>query len=126
LSGGVMIGLSAICCIAGYILNSSYAKKYGEPAIQWKLFVLQLICVCGALTQIPGDEISSRFLFWIAAAVLAYAAGLWKCRERAKHLGAEPADVAGAMTAQALLPVGSAFLFMMILGVVVFGFVWAH
>lgn len=126
MSGGVMIGLSAICCIAGYILNSSYAKKYGGPAIQWKLFVLQLICVCGALTQIPGDEMSSKFLFWIAAAVLAYAAGLWKCRERAKHLGAELADVAGAMTAQALLPVGSALLVMVILGMVVFGFVWAH
>ena len=126
MSSDIMLGISAICCIAGYILNSAYAKKYGEPSIQWKLFALQLICICGALTQIPGDELSSGFLFWIAAAVLAYAAGLWKCRERAKHLGAEPADVASAMTAQALLPVGSAFLVMVILGMIVFGFVWAH
>ena len=121
-----MLGLSAICCIAGYILNSAYAKKYGEPAIQWKLFALQLICTCGALTQIPGDELSVQFLFWAVAAVFAYTAGLWKCRGRAKRLGAEPADVAGAMAAQAVLPIGSALLVMVILGMIVFGFVWAH
>ena len=121
-----MLGLSAICCMAGGILNSTYAEKYGESAIQWQLFALQLICTCGALTQIPGDELSVKFLFWTAAAVSVYAAGMWKCRERAKHLGAGPADVAGAMTAQAVLPIGSALLVMVIVGMIVFGFVWAH
>lgn len=126
MSSSVMLGLSAICCIAGCILNRSYAKKYGEPAVQWKLFALQLICTCGALTQVPGDELSVKFLFWTAAAVFAYMAGLRKCRGRAKQLGAEPADAAGAMAAQAVLPVGSALLVMMILGMIVFGFAWAH
>ena len=126
MSSGVMLGLSAICCIAGCILNRSYAKKYGEPAVQWKLFALQLICTCGALTQIPSDELSVQFLLWTAAAVFVYTAGLWKCRGRAKHLGAEPADVASAMAAQAVLPIGSALLVMMIVGMIVFGFVWAH
>jgi len=126
LSSGIMLGLSAICCIAGYILNSTYAKKYGEPAIQWKLFALQFICTCGVLIQIPGDELSLKFLFLLAVAISAYAAGMWKCRECAKLLGAEPADVAGAITAQAVFPIGLALLVMMILGMIVFGFVWAH
>ena len=126
MSSGVITCLSAICCLAGFILNSTYAKKYGKPAIQWKLFALQLICICGALTQIPDNGLSFKFLFWTAAAVSAYAAGLWKCRERANHLEAEPADVAGAMTAQAVLPIGSALLIMMLAGIIFFGFVWEH
>ena len=121
-----MIGLSAICCISGFILNSMYAKKYGEPAIQWRLCILQGFCVGGLLSHMPGDELSLRFLFWLIAVAVSYAAGLWKCREHAKQQGAAPGDVAGAMAAQAVFPAGVALAVIMVAGMFIFGFLWAH
>ena len=126
MSSVVIIGLSAICCISGFILNSLYTKKYGEPAIRWKLCILQCSCVAGVLSHMPGDELSFRFLFWIIAAAVSYAAGLWKCREHAKQQGAGPGDIAGAMTAQAVFPAGVTLAVMMVAGMFIFGFLWAH
>ena len=85
MDSGVMIVLSVICCVFGFFLNRTYAKKYGEAAIQWKLFALQVIGIGGALTQLPADEISFRFLFWITVTFLSYGAGLWLCRQHAKR-----------------------------------------
>ena len=126
MSSVVMIGLSVICCISGFILNSMYTKKYGKPAIQWGLCILQSICVGGLLSHMPGDELSFRLLFWLIAVAVSYAAGLWKCREHAKQQGAAPGDVAGAVTAQAVFPPGVALAVMMLAGWFVFGFLWAH
>lgn len=126
MSSVVMIGLSVICCISGFILNSMYTKKYGKPAIQWGLCILQSICVGGLLSHMPGDELSFRLLFWLIAVAVSYAAGLWKCREHAKQQGAAPGDVAGAVTAQAVFPPGVALGVMMLAGWFVFGFLWAH
>ena len=126
MSGGVMIALSVIGCVVGFLLNRAYTKKYGEPAIQWKLFIVQVICIIGALSQLPDGEVSFRFLFWAAVALLSFVAGLWLCRQHAKNQQAEPGDTAAAMAAQALLPLGVALVIMMIAGVFVFGFLWAH
>ena len=126
MSEGFIAGLSVIGCVVGFFLNSTYAKKYGEPAIQWKPFVLQLICTGGALSQLPGDEVSFRFLFWITACAVAYAIGLWLCRQHAKKQQAEPGDTVCAMAAQAVLPFGAALAFMILAGMILFGFVWAH
>ena len=90
-----MIVLSVICCVVGFFLNRTYATKYGEAAVQRKLFVLQVIGIGGALTQLPTDEISFRFLFWIVVTLLSYGAGLWLCRQHAKRQQAEPGDVLG-------------------------------
>ncbi len=126
MSEGVITGLSVTGCVLGFFLNRAYAKKYGDAAIQWKPFVLQFICIGGALSQLPGDEVSFRFLFWITACVAAYAIGLWLCRQHAKKQQAEPGDTVCAMTAQAVLPFGAALAVIMIAGMVLFGFVWAH
>ena len=126
MSSVVMIGLSALCCISGFILNSIYAKKYREPAIQWGPCILQSICVGGLLSHMPGDELSLRLLFWFIAVAVSYAAGLRKCREHAKQQGATPGDIAGAMAAQALFPAGVALAVMMVAGIFIFGFLWAH
>ena len=123
---GVMIGLSVIGCGLGFFLNRIYAHKYREAAIQWKPLILQLICIGGALSQLPGDEVSFRFLFWIAASVVSYAIGLWACSQHAKKQNAEPGDTVCAMAAQAVLPFGAALLVMMLMGMAVFGFIWAH
>ena len=101
-------------------------KKNGKPAIQWGLCILQSICVGGLLSHIPGDELSLRLLFWIIAVVVSYAAGLWKCREHAKQQGAAPGDIAGAMAAQAVFPAGVTLAVMMVAGMFIFGFLWAH
>lgn len=126
MSEGVITGLSVTGCVLGFLLNRAYARKYGDAAIQWKPFVLQLICICGALSQLPGDGVSSRFLFWIAASAVAYAIGLWLCRQHTKKQQAEPGDTVCAMAAQAVLPFGAALAVIMIAGMVLFGFVWAH
>ena len=121
-----MIILSVICCVVGFFLNRTYAKKYGEAAVQWKLFVLQVIGIGGALTQLPGNEISFRFLFWITVTFLSYGAGLWLCRQHAKRQQAGPDDTVVAMAAQAILPVGAAVVILLATGMIAFGFLWAH
>lgn len=126
MSEGIITGLSVTGCVLGFFLNRAYARKYGNAAIQWKPFVLQFICIDGALSQLPGDEVSFRFLFWITACVAAYAIGLWLCRQHAKKQQAEPGDTVCAMAAQAVLPFGAALAFIMIAGTILFGFVWAH
>ena len=126
MSEGVVIGLSVIGCVLGFFLNRAYVSKYGEAAVQWKPFILQFICTGGALSQLPGEEVSVRFLFWIIAAVLSYAAGLWFCGRHAKKQKAESGDTVCAMAAQAVLPFGAALLVMMLVGMAVFGFIWAH
>ena len=121
-----MIVLSVICCVVGFFLNRTYATKYGEAAVQWKLFVLQVIGIGGALTQLPTDEISFRFLFWIVVTLLSYGAGLWLCWQHAKRQQAEPGDNVVAMAAQAILPVGAAAVILLAVGMIAFGFLWDH
>ena len=126
MSGGVLVGIATVCCIFGFVLNSMYVKRYGEPAIQWKPFVLQVVFLCGALSQFPGEDASCWFLFWAAGAVFSYAAGLRMCQEHARKQQAEQGDAIRAMAVQAILPIGSSLAFMMLTGMILFGFVWAH
>ena len=121
-----MMVLSVICCVLGVFLNRSYAKKYGEAAVQWKLCALQFICIGGALIQLPGDEMSLQFLFWIVASVISCAAGLWLCQQHAKRQQAGPGDTVVAMAAQALLPFGAAVVILLAAGMIAFGFLWDH
>ena len=117
MNGSILIAAALVCCASGFVLNSMYAKKYGEAAVQWKLFALQVICIGGALTQFPGDKLSLRFLFWLIASVVSCAAGLWMCRA---------GDTVVAMAAQAILPVGAAVLILLASGMIAFGFLWDH
>ncbi len=126
MDSGVMIVLSVICCVIGFFLNRTYATKYGEAAVQWKLFVLQVIGIGGALTQLPVNEISLCFLFWITVTLLSYGAGLLLCRQHAKRQQAGPSDTVIAMAAQALLPVGAAVVILLTAGMIAFGFLWDH
>lgn len=126
MSSGVLVGITIACCVSGFVLNSAYTKKYGKSAIQWKPLVLQCIFISGALSQLPGEDASCWFLFWAAGAVISYAAGLWMCREHAQKQQAEHGDIIRVMTAQAILPPGAALVFMMLTGMIVFGFVWVH
>lgn len=126
MSGSVLTGIAFVCCISGFVLNSMYAKQYGEPAIQWKPFILQSICICGVLSNLPDGELSGVFLFWATATVISYVSGLWLCRQHAGKQNAGPGDTASAMAAQAIFPLGIVLAVMMIAGMVVFGFMWAH
>ena len=126
MDGSILIVAAFLCCAFGFLLNSMYAKKYGDPAIQWKLFALQFICVGGALMQLPGDEMSLRFLFWIIASVVSCAAGLWLCRQHAKSQQAGPADTAIALAAHAMFPFGVAAAILLAAGMIAFGFLWDH
>ena len=126
MDGSILIVAAFLCCAFGFLLNSMYAKKYGNPAIQWKPCVLQFICIGGALTQLPGDEMSLRFLFWIIASMISCAAALWMCRQHAKSQQAGPGDTVVAMVAQAILPVGAAVLVLLAAGMIAFGFLWDH
>ena len=126
MDGSVLIATAFLCCAFGFLLNRMYAKKYGNPAIQWKPCVLQFICIGGALTQLPGDEMSLRFLFWIIASLVSCAAGLWLCRQHAKSQQAGPADTAIAMAAQAMFPFGAVAAILLAAGMIAFGFLWDH
>ena len=126
MDGSVLNIAAFLCCAFGFLLNRMYAKKYGDPAIQWKPCVLQFICIGGALTQLPGDEMSLRFLFWIIASVVSCAAGLWMCRQHAGRQQAGAGDTVVAMAAQAILPVGAAVVILMAAGMIAFGFLWDH
>ncbi len=126
MNGSILISAAFLCCAFGFLLNSIYAKKYGNPAIQWKPCALQCICIGGTLTQFPGDEMSLRFLFWIIASVVSCAAGLWLCRQHAKGQLAGPGDTVLAMAAQAILPLGAAVVFLLAAGMIAFGFLWDH
>ena len=126
MNGSILIATALVCCVFGFLLNRIYAKKYGDPAIQWKPCVLQFICIGGALTQLPGDEMSLRFLFWIIASMISCAAALWMCRQHAKSQQAGPGDTVVAMVAQAILPVGAAVLVLLAAGMIAFGFLWDH
>ena len=126
MDGSVLIIAAFLCCAFGFLLNRMYAKKYGDPAIQWKPCALQFICIAGALTQFPGDEMSLRFLFWIIASGVSCAAGLWMCRQHAGRQQAGAGDTVVAMAAQAILPVGAAVLILLASGMIAFGFLWDH
>ena len=126
MDGSILIVAAFLCCAFGFLLNSMYAKKYGDPAIQWKPCALQFICIAGALTQFPGDEMSLRFLFWLIASVVSCAAGLWMCRQHAGRQQAGAGDTVVAMAAQAILPVGAAVLVLLAAGMIAFGFLWDH
>ena len=126
MDGSVLIVAAFLCCAFGFLLNRVYAKKYGDPAIQWKPCALQFICIGCALMQFPGDEMSLRFLFWIIASMISCAAALWMCRQHAKSQQAGPGDTVVAMVAQAILPVGAAVLVLLAAGMIAFGFLWDH
>ncbi len=126
MDGSVLIATAFLCCAFGYLLNRMYAKKYGDPAIQWKPCSLQFICIGGTLTQFPGDEMSLRFLFWIIASVISCSAALWMCRQHAKSQQAGLGDTVVAMAAQAILPVGAAVVILLAAGMIAFGFLWDH
>ncbi len=126
MDGSVLIATAFLCCAFGYLLNRMYAKKYGDPAIQWKPCALQFICIGGTLTQFPGDEMSLRFLFWIIASVVSCVAGLWLCRQHAKNQQAGPDDTAIAMAAQAMFPFGAVAAILLAAGMIAFGFLWDH
>ncbi|MBQ3366210.1 MAG: hypothetical protein IJG43_05945 [Acidaminococcaceae bacterium] len=126
MTGTILIAAAFVCCASGFVLNRIYAKKYGEAAVQWKLFALQAICIGGALTQLPVDERSFQFLFWLIASVVSCAAGLCLCRQHAKRQQAGPGDTVVAMAAQAILPVGAAVVILMAAGMIAFGFLWVH
>ena len=126
MSGSVMMVLSVIGCVLGFFLNRTYAKKYGEQAIQWGPFVLQVLVTGVALARFPEHGMSPRFLFWLVLLVAAYAFGLRECRKHAVKQQADPGDIVSAMIAQAVLPLGAVPAVFMIAGMVVFGFLWAH
>ena len=126
LNGDVLAGIAVSCCILGFFLNSTYAKKYGEPAIQWIPFAFQFICSGAVLSQIPGNEVSVSFIILVTSAIASYAIGLWVCRQHTKKKQTEPGDTVCAMAAQAVLPFGAALAFMIFAGMILFGFVWAH
>ena len=115
MSGGFIIGITLICCASGYYLNHAYSDKYGESAIQWEPFALQFICVSGALLTFSEIEVSGWFILWSIGSVISYAIGLSMCREHAIKQNAGQNDIICAMIAQALLPLGSALLFIIII-----------
>ena len=118
MNGIMMIIISIVCCIFGYYLNREYEDKYHEPAIQWGFFALQFIFVSGVLIESPRNGFSGWPLFWFIGAVVTYVMGLWFCKKHAENQNAETADVMYAMLAQAILPLGSALVVLVILALV--------
>ena len=121
-----MFVISVIGCVLGFVLNATYAKKYGEQAIQWGPFILQLLVTGVALARFPEHGLAHRFLLWLAVLAAVYAFGLWECRKHAAKQQAAPGDIMRAMIAQAVLPICAVPAVFMIAGMIVFGFLWAH
>ena len=126
MSDSIMLVLSVIGCVLGFVLNTTYAKKYGEQAIQWGPFVLQLLVTGVALARFPEHGMSRRFLFWLVLLAAVYVFGLWECRKHAVKQQVAPGDIVSAMIAQTVLPLGVVPAAFMLVGMLVFGFLWAH
>ena len=126
MSSSVIMVLSVVGCVLGFFLNRAYAKKYEEPAIQWGPCVLQILVTGVALARFPEHGMSRRFLFWLVLLAAVYVFGLWECRKHAVKQQAAPGDIVSAMIAQTVLPLGAVPAAFMLVGMLVFGFLWAH
>ncbi|MDO5296463.1 MAG: hypothetical protein Q4F00_07515 [bacterium] len=130
LSGGVVLGMAVLGCLLGFFLSKAYAKQYGETAVQWGPFVLQLIFTGAVLANLPGDEpgdeLSYELVLCLAGWVTSYVFALWKCWKRTKAQNADCVYAAGALAVQILLPLAVSLAVMVLLGVIVFGWLWEH
>ena len=126
MSEGLLFFMTIADSLLGFFLNRAYAKQYGEAAVQWGPFALQLIFTGAVLANLPGDELSYGLIICLIGLAASYVFGWWKCWKHAKGQNAGGSYIAAALTAQAVLPLGLALAVMLAAGVIVFGILWEH
>lgn len=123
MSGGAIIAITILSCMAGYLINSSYQNKYNEPAVNWAAFAFQAFSVMGMLITWPNPDITGWFIAWTMLAIMSYIVGIIACKQHAEAQHAAQSDVWLAIIAQILLPLGVAIVVIIIIAMMlgVFG-----
>ena len=118
MSGGVLIAVTIIATVVGYLLNLSYQNKYNEPAIVWVPFGMQALFVALMLLTWPNYEPSCWFIAWTILAIISYVIGFITCKAHAKLQSANSTDMWLAVAAQLILPLGVALVIVIIFAIV--------
>lgn len=119
MSGGVIIAITIISCVTGYLINLSYENKYQEPAVIWPAFAAQALCVAGMLLTWPNPEPTGWFFMWFVLVIVSYTISFVVCKSHAESQNAVKADVWLAIISQFILPLGVALVIIIIIGVIV-------
>ena len=121
MSGVVIIAVTIISCVAGYVINANYERKYQEPAIIWPAFAVQAFFVLCMLLTWPNPEPTTWFIIWLILSLVSYVIAFIMCKSHAESQHAASSDIWLAIIAQMILPLGVALvaiiLIAMVLGV---------
>ncbi len=118
MSGAVIIAITVVSCIVGYLINANYQGKYREPAVVWPAFVAQAFLVTCILLTWPNPEPTTWFFIWMVLTVVSYVIAIVVCKSHAESQHATKADVYLAILAQIILPLGVALVVIIIIGMV--------
>lgn len=110
MSGAVIIVVTILSCIIGYVINVNYEGKYREPAVIWAAFVAQAFFVLCMLFTWQNPEPTTWFIIWLILSVVSYVIAFIMCRSHAKSQHAVSSDVWLAIIAQMILPLGVALV----------------
>ncbi len=123
MSGVVIIAVTIVSCVAGYVINANYASKYQEPAVIWPVFAAQAFFVLCMLFTWPNPEPTTWFIIWTILTLLSYVGAFVMCKQHAVSQNAAQKDVWLAIIAQFVLPLGVAIVVLILIAMVlgVFG-----
>ncbi len=116
MSGAVIIAITIVSCIIGYVLNVNYGGKYHESAVVWPAFVAQAFLVMCMLLTWPNPEPTTWFFIWTVLTVVSYVIAIVACKSHAESQHATKADVYLAILSQIILPLGVALVIIIIIG----------
>jgi hypothetical protein len=120
MSGAVIIAVTIVACIFGYVANSIYENKYGTPAVNWAMIVIQCVFMLCALLTFPNPDITGWFILWCLLLTISYVLAIVVCWQECLKVGATQGDKVLAILAQTILPLGMALLIIAVM-VLIFG-----
>ena len=115
----VIIAMTIICCAIGCSLNKDFNTKYGQPGIDYLSLVFQCFSVLAVMCTWPRSDVSGWFILWTVCLIASYALVIYRCRKHAITIGSDSEDIVKAIIAQCILPVGVAFVIIILLALVV-------
>lgn len=113
MAGGILILLTIISTVAGWILNKNFKEIYSIDAIHVCGFVFQTIGVFCILLTI--EHISIWLILAVAFTTVSYIYALQACKMQAISINASDEDINKAMLAQAILPFGVAVILLLLI-----------
>ncbi len=121
MDGAVIIVITILACIFGYAVNKSNEDKYGTPAVNWAMIVIQCVFMLGALLTFPNPDVTWWFILWCVLSAIAYVMAMVACRHECVNVCATKTDTVLAIMAQLILPLGFALLIIIALAIILGG-----